>query len=104
MVEYAGAHGKPVWQKPLPINGIMRRSAHAAKPVEPDHVVDMVFVKQNAADGGFNRWTINGAAYPDMMQMVEPMLRLTKGGRYRLRLRNESDDIHPSICTGTALN
>jgi FtsP/CotA-like multicopper oxidase with cupredoxin domain len=26
---------------------------------------------------------------------IEPMLRLTPGRRYRLRMRNESDDIHP---------
>ncbi len=55
----------------------------------------MVFRKDNAADGGFNRWTINGAAFPDTMQMVEPILRLTPGHRYRLRMHNESDDIHP---------
>jgi FtsP/CotA-like multicopper oxidase with cupredoxin domain len=29
------------------------------------------------------------------MEMVEPMLRLKPGQRYRLRMRNESDDIHP---------
>ena len=33
--------------------------------------------------------------YPDSMAMVEPMLRLTQGRRYRLRMRNASDDIHP---------
>jgi FtsP/CotA-like multicopper oxidase with cupredoxin domain len=69
--------------------------ATSAKAAEPDHVVDMVFAKQNAADGGFNRWTINGAAYPDGMRMTEPMLRLSLGRRYRLRMRSESDDIHP---------
>ena len=31
----------------------------------PDNVFDMVFAKDNAADNGFNRWTINGTAYPD---------------------------------------
>ena len=55
----------------------------------------MVIAKDNAADGGFNRWTINGTAYPDTMSMTEPLLRLTAGRRYRLRMRNESDDIHP---------
>ncbi len=29
------------------------------------------------------------------MEMVDPMLRLTAGRRYRLHMRNESDDIHP---------
>ena len=55
----------------------------------------MAFAKDNAADRGFNRWTINGVAFPNTMEMVQPMLRLTAGRRYRLRMRNESDDIHP---------
>ncbi len=95
VVEYAGAHGKPAWQKPPAYKWDYTVFGTSAKVAEPDHVVDMLFVKQNAADGGFNRWTINGTAYPDMMQMVEPMVRLTKDGRYRIRMRNESDDIHP---------
>ncbi|HBK06909.1 MAG TPA: copper oxidase [Acetobacteraceae bacterium] len=95
VVEYAGAHGKPVWQKPRPANWDYTIFGSARASAEPDHVFDMVFAKDNAADGGFNRWTINGTAYPDMMEMVEPMLRLTQGSRYRLRMRNESDDIHP---------
>jgi FtsP/CotA-like multicopper oxidase with cupredoxin domain len=95
VVEYAGAHSKPLWQKPPALKWDYTVFGTSAKAAEPDHVVDMVFAKENAADGGFNLWTINGAAYPDMMQMVEPMLRLTKGHRYRFRMRNESDDIHP---------
>jgi hypothetical protein len=55
----------------------------------------MTFAKDNAASGGFNRWTINGMAYPDSMVMAEPMFHVRQGGRYRLRMRNESDDIHP---------
>lgn len=95
VVEYAGARGKPQWQKPLQSKWGYTAFGTSAKAAEPDHIFDMAFAKQNAADGGFNRWTINGAAYPDTMQMVQPMLRLTKGNRYRLRMRNESDDIHP---------
>ena len=95
VVEYAGARGRPQWQKPRPVKWdyTIFGSPHAA--AAPDHVFDMVFAKDNAADDGFNRWTINGAAYPNTMEMVEPILRLTQGRRYRLRMRNESDDIHP---------
>jgi FtsP/CotA-like multicopper oxidase with cupredoxin domain len=53
----------------------------------------MIFAKQQAADKGFNRWTINGVAF-DMMNM-KPMFHLKKGKRYRLQLFNASDDIHP---------
>ena len=95
VVEYAGAHGKPQWQRPRPSKWDYTVFGASEKAAEPDHVFDMAFAKENAADGGFNRWTINGAAYPDTMQMVEPMLRATRGRRYRLRMRNESDDIHP---------
>ena len=95
VVEYAGAHGKPQWQKPRAIKWDYSIFGLPQPAVAPDHVFDMVFRKDNAADGGFNRWTINGAAFPDTMQMVEPILRLTPGHRYRLRMHNESDDIHP---------
>jgi FtsP/CotA-like multicopper oxidase with cupredoxin domain len=53
----------------------------------------MIFAKDQAADKGFNRWTINGVAF-DMMAM-KPMFHLQKGKRYRLHMRNASDDIHP---------
>jgi FtsP/CotA-like multicopper oxidase with cupredoxin domain len=53
----------------------------------------MLFAKQQAANNGFNRWTINGIAF-DMM-MAKPMFHLKEGKRYRLHMRNASDDIHP---------
>ncbi len=95
VVAYDDARGKPQWQKPRPFKWdyTMFGSAHPA--AEPDQVFEMLFAKENAADNGFNRWTINGTAYPNSMEMAEPMLRLVKGRRYRLRMRNESDDIHP---------
>jgi len=95
VVEYAGAHGKPQWQKPHPYMWDYAIFGTPKAAAIPDQIFDMVFAKDNAADGGFNRWTINGVAFPDTMQMVEPLLRLTQGRRYRLRMHNESDDIHP---------
>jgi FtsP/CotA-like multicopper oxidase with cupredoxin domain len=55
----------------------------------------MMFAKDNAAEEGFNRWTINGAAYPMTQGVVAASFHLRQGGRYRLRMRNASDDIHP---------
>ena len=55
----------------------------------------MVFAKDNAAEDGFNRWTINGVAYPMSNQMAPASFHLKQGKRYRLRMRNASDDIHP---------
>jgi FtsP/CotA-like multicopper oxidase with cupredoxin domain len=95
VVEYENAAGKPEWVKPPASIWDYAKFGGPGSAATPDHVLDMVFAKDNAADGGFNRWTINGAAYPDTMEMVKPMLTLVEGRRYRLRLRNQSDDIHP---------
>jgi FtsP/CotA-like multicopper oxidase with cupredoxin domain len=55
----------------------------------------MTFAKDNAAEQGFNRWTINGVAFPMTGEPVPPAFHLQEGKRYRLRMRNASDDIHP---------
>jgi FtsP/CotA-like multicopper oxidase with cupredoxin domain len=44
---------------------------------------------------GFNRWTINGIAYPMSSEIVPAAFHLKTGRRYRPRMRNASDDIHP---------
>lgn len=94
VVEYAGQHGKPRWEKPNPFVWDYRRFAGTdARPAEPDQVIEMTFAKQNAAVGGFNRWTINGVAFD--MKAMKPMFQLHHGRRYRLRMHNASDDIHP---------
>ena len=67
VVEYAGSTGKPQWLAPPPFQ--LELFAVSAKPgataPNPDQTFDMVFAKDNAADDGFNRWTINGVAFPD---------------------------------------
>jgi FtsP/CotA-like multicopper oxidase with cupredoxin domain len=96
VVEYAGAQGKPQWQKPRPFKWDYTLFGLPQAAAQPDHIVNMVFAKDNAADAGFNRWTVNGIAFPDTMDMgVRPMLHLALGRRYRLSMRNESDDVHP---------
>ena len=94
VVEYAGAKGKPAWKKPAPFKWDYHRFADPKRQVQkPDEIIDMMFAKDNAADHGFNRWTINGVAF-DMAKMPV-MWHLKRGNRYRLRMRNASDDIHP---------
>lgn len=94
VVEYANHKGKPQWVAPKPYTWDYRVFSHNNQPVpEPDEVINMLFAKDNAADNGFNRWSINGVAF-DMMNMT-PMFHLKKGKRYRLHMRNASDDIHP---------
>jgi FtsP/CotA-like multicopper oxidase with cupredoxin domain len=96
VVEYANHSGKPKWSKPAPFRWSY---AHFARPnasaPSPDETFDMTFGKDNAAEEGFNRWTINGAAYPMSNEMVPASFHLKQGKRYRIRMHNASDDIHP---------
>ncbi len=97
VVEYAGSTGKPRWAKPAKARWDYSRFGDShPHPGPVDETFTLLFEKQQAAENGFNRWTINGQAFSmGEMRMPAPMLRLRKGGRYRLRLRNASDDIHP---------
>ena len=93
-VEYAGRGGKPKWVKPAPSRWdytLFGKQGTAA--AAPDETFEMTFEKNNAALDGFNQWTINGVAFS--MEKLEPMFRLQQGRRYRLRMRNASDDVHP---------
>ena len=94
VVEYAGAAGPAQWQAPPKTRWdytAFGDPVGLARP--PDQVLDMVFAKDNAALKGFNRWTINGVAFDD--GHMAPMFKLRQNGRYRLRMANQSDDIHP---------
>jgi FtsP/CotA-like multicopper oxidase with cupredoxin domain len=94
VVEYAGQTGKPQWVAPKPFHWDYAQFGNTGETARaPDQVIDMTFAKQNAAEGGFNRWTINNVAFAE--DRMRPMFRVKRGGRYRLRMRNASDDIHP---------
>jgi FtsP/CotA-like multicopper oxidase with cupredoxin domain len=96
VVEYAGYHGKAEWIAPQPFKWNYARLGRPGPPAaQPDETLDMLFEKKNAAAEGFNLWTINGAAYPSTQMMAAPSFHLHQGKRYRLRMRNASDDIHP---------
>ena len=96
IVEYAGAKGRGQWIAPPPSlwnYGLLAKSDASAGP--PDETFEMIFVKENAAEEGFNRWTINGMAYPMRNETAPASFHLREGKRYRIRMRNASDDIHP---------
>lgn len=94
VVEYAGRGGKPHWAIPKPFHWDYTRFGAPGRTLpSPDEVIEMTFAKRNAALHGFNEWTINGVAFS--MEKMEPMFHLRQGRRYRLRMRNASDDIHP---------
>jgi FtsP/CotA-like multicopper oxidase with cupredoxin domain len=95
VVEYANRNGKPQWAAPPPFRWDYSRFANPNIAPVPDEVIDMLFAKDNAADHGFNRWTINGTAYPNSQMAMPASHHLRQGFRYRIRMRNSSDDIHP---------
>ncbi|WP_263415238.1 multicopper oxidase family protein [Terriglobus albidus] len=96
VIEYAGMKGKPQWIAPKPYRWNYAHFGRLTGQVpEPDEIFDLLFEKDNAALQGFNRWKINGTSYPEEQMMASPMFHLKRGKRYRLRMRNASDDIHP---------
>ncbi len=96
VIEYAGAKGKPQWIPPKPFKWNYTYFGHVtASTTQPDETFDMLFEKQNAVSDGFNLWTINGVPYPLDPMMAPASFHLRQGRRYRLRMRNASDDIHP---------
>jgi FtsP/CotA-like multicopper oxidase with cupredoxin domain len=96
VVEYAGSTGKALWMAPPPMKWNYARFAKVgATAPSADETIEMTFAKDNAAEEGFNRWTINGASYPMTGEMAPASFHLQQGRRYRIRMHNASDDIHP---------
>jgi len=104
VIEYAGHAGTPRWVKaPETHWNYADFGHHGGVAAVPDETIEMTFAKQNAAFHGFNVWTINGMPYaggaslemPGSMDVMKPMFHLHEGGRYRIHMRNASDDIHP---------
>ena len=96
VVEYAGSTGQAQWIAPPASRwSYLDFAKPGATAPAPDETFDMLFEKQNAAARGFNRWTINGVAYPMTGQVMPAAFHLQQGRRYRIRMKNASDDIHP---------
>jgi FtsP/CotA-like multicopper oxidase with cupredoxin domain len=96
LVEYAGRSGKAQWVAPPAFKWSYARFGKAgAIAATPDETIEMIFAKENAAEEGFNRWTIDGVAYPMMGAPAPASFHLKQGKRYRIKMRNASDDIHP---------
>jgi len=96
VVEYAARKGKPQWTPPPRFRWDYTRFAKpGASAPAPDETFEMTFAKDNAVVNGFNRWTVNGNAYPFSNMMAPASSHLKEGRRYRVHMRNESDDLHP---------
>jgi FtsP/CotA-like multicopper oxidase with cupredoxin domain len=96
VVEYAGRSGKPEWIQPAPSRwNYILFGKQGSTSNDADETFEMTFAKDNAAEEGFNRWTINGMAYPMTGEIMPSAFHVRQGKRYRIRMRNASDDIHP---------
>lgn len=93
VIAYDGQRGKPRWIRPRPMRWDYTRFGTQQAASTPDETIGMTIVKHNAALHGFNQWSINGQAFS--METMRPRYTLHEGRRYRLRIRNASDDIHP---------
>ena len=92
VIEYAGRTGKPQWVAPNAFHWNYLRFGKKETAAESDQTIDMTFVKRNAEAHGFNQWSINDESF--LMDKTSPMFHVRQGGRYRIRMRNASDDIH----------
>lgn len=101
IVEYAHSTGKPQWIAPPPFRwSYLRFAIPGAIAHVPDEHLEMTFAKENAAQEGFNLWTINGVSFPNTTNGMtgapgSASFHLQQGKRYRILMKNASDDIHP---------
>ena len=95
IVEYAGQSKQPQWSDP-PLTGWdyslfgAGAGSGTAGGAEPQQNIEMIFEKVPSGAGKFNLFWVNGKPYPHEQEFV-----LHEGVRYRLTMRNRTDDAHP---------
>ena len=91
VVEYAGQHRQPQWIDPSKFawDYTIFGTASSTSP-PPQQTIELVFEKIPGGAGKFNLWLVNGKPYPHEREFV-----LQQGTRYRLVMRNRTDDAHP---------
>jgi len=91
VIEYANQHHPPQWIDPpksrwdYTLFGTVSSSSPA-----PQQTIELIFEKIPSGAGKFNLWLVNGKPYPHEREFV-----LQHGARYRLIMRNRTDDAHP---------
>ena len=91
VLEYAGQHMQPKWIDPpkTPWDYTIFGNATSNAPA-PQQTLELIFEKIPGGAGKFNLWLVNGKPYPHEREFV-----LQQGVRYRLVMRNRTDDAHP---------
>jgi FtsP/CotA-like multicopper oxidase with cupredoxin domain len=91
VVEYGGQHRQPQWIDPPKFAWdytIFGTAVSTSPP--PQQTIELAFEKIPGGAGKFNLWLVNGKPYPHEREFV-----LQLGTRYRLVMRNRTDDAHP---------
>jgi len=91
VLEYADQHRLPQWIDPpkAPWDYTIFGTANSGSPA-PRQTIELIFEKVPSGAGKFNLWLVNGKPYPHDREFV-----LERGTRYRLVMRNRTDDAHP---------
>ena len=91
IVEYAEQHMQPQWIDPPkePWDYTIFGTGNS-NPTAPQQTIEAVFEKVPGGAGKFNEWLVNGKPYPHDREFA-----LKQGTRYRLVMRNRTDDAHP---------
>jgi FtsP/CotA-like multicopper oxidase with cupredoxin domain len=92
-VEYENKKGNPEWQQPTALTWNYEQFAGAHSPdpsADSPILIPLVFESKFQGHGAMEKWTINGASYPNAR--VAPLVH---GRRYRLQFINNSVDDHP---------
>jgi FtsP/CotA-like multicopper oxidase with cupredoxin domain len=90
VVEYAGQHQQPQWVDPPRTPWDYTLFGKQGGEPAPEQTIELIFGKIPGGAGKFNLWLVNGKPYPHADEFV-----LQKGMRYRLVMRNQTDDAHP---------
>ncbi len=93
VVEYAGAKGNPVWKAPPAFRWDYALFGNGAPARAPNETLTFLITALPGGAQGFDQFAINGV--PFSMEKMEPMFHFKRGRRYRLKLRNATDDVHP---------
>jgi FtsP/CotA-like multicopper oxidase with cupredoxin domain len=91
VLEYSGQHRQPQWIDPprVPWDYTIFGTSSSSPP-PPQQTIELAFEKIPSGAGKFNLWLINGKPYPHEREFI-----LEPGTRYRLVMRNHTDDAHP---------
>jgi len=91
VVEYADQHHPPQWIDPPKVRWDYTVFGRANSNLpEPQETIELIFEKVPGGAGKFNLWLVNGKPFPHAQEFV-----LQQGARYRLVMRNRTDDAHP---------